>query len=234
LVLSVSRSSWDGPLPAHAAGRQPGTAVLPRGRPAMRRVSGIDVRVTDVIAARATPTTRGRRRPSSRSRAAVATPLPCTAPKFTAHSGPRTWGSASPAVTPWASKSRPPCRVGARGPARSYTTNGTRRAWVLDWTRAHVAVHCCGTAYIVAARRVVYRSLSSPWSGATYYVKRISGPVAVATKWERHPLVCATMPNLRWTTARGLADHAMRAACSPISAVDDQFAGLCPPYAGRV
>lgn len=107
-------------------------------------------------------------------------------------------------------------------------------AWVLDWTRAQVAV-MRGDAYSRALRGVVTDFLGTR-DGATYYVKRISG------LWQRydlgngHPLVGATMPNhLRLDGGARLADHARECHALLVDlAGDDRLAALAKSYAGRL
>ena len=71
--------------------------------------------------------------------------------------------------------------------------------------------------------------------GATYYVKRISG------LWQRydlgngHPLVGATMPDLRLDDGTRLCDHAHEGRALLVDlAGDDRLAALAKRYAGRV
>ncbi|MGB6578617.1 MAG: FAD-dependent monooxygenase [Streptosporangiaceae bacterium] len=106
-------------------------------------------------------------------------------------------------------------------------------AWVLDWTRAQVAV-MRGDPYSRALRGVVTDFLGTP-DGATYYVSRISG------LWQRydlgngHPLVGATMPNLRLDDGTRLADHTHEGRALLVDlAGDDQLATLAKSYAGRL
>ncbi|MEU9125809.1 FAD-dependent monooxygenase [Streptomyces sp. NPDC048506] len=106
-------------------------------------------------------------------------------------------------------------------------------AWVLDWTRAQVAV-MRGDAYSRALRDVVTDLLGTR-DGATSYVKRISG------LWQRydlgngHPLVGATMPDLRLDDGTRLADHTHEGRALLVDlAGNDQLAALAEPYAGRL
>jgi len=108
-------------------------------------------------------------------------------------------------------------------------------AWVLDWTRAQVAV-MRGDAYSGALRGVVTDFLGTA-GGATYYVQRVSG------LWQRydlgggHPLVGATMPNLRLADGSRLSDHAQsgRALLVDLTGDDDgRLDALATAYAGRV
>jgi 2-polyprenyl-6-methoxyphenol hydroxylase-like FAD-dependent oxidoreductase len=106
-------------------------------------------------------------------------------------------------------------------------------AWVLDWTRAQVAV-MRGDAYSRALRGVVTDFLGTR-DGATYYVQRISG------LWQRydlgngHPLVGAMMPDLRLDDGSRLSGHAHDGRALLVDlAGDDQLAALARPCAGRL
>jgi hypothetical protein len=106
-------------------------------------------------------------------------------------------------------------------------------AWVLDWTRAQVAV-MRGDAYSGALRGVVTDLLGTT-DGATYYVKRVSG------LWQRydlgggHPLVGATTPDLRLDDGTRLFDHAHQGRALLVDlAGDDDVAALAKRYAGRL
>ena len=91
-----------------------------------------------------------------------------------------------------------------------------------------------GDAYSSALRGAVTDLLGTP-DGATYYVKRISG------LWQRydlgngHPLVGATMPDLRLEDGTRLSDHAHEGRALLVDlAADDRLAALARRYAGRV
>ena len=106
-------------------------------------------------------------------------------------------------------------------------------AWVLDWTRAQVAV-MRGDAYSAALRGVVTDFLGTT-DGATYYVKRISG------LWQRydlgggHPLVGATTRDLRLDDGTRLYEHARQGRALLVDlAEDDHVAALANRYAGRL
>ena len=106
-------------------------------------------------------------------------------------------------------------------------------AWVLDWTRAQVAA-MRGDANSRALRAVVTDFLGTR-DGATYYVKRISG------LWQRydlgggHPLVGVTMPHLRLDDGTRLADHTRDGRALLVDlAGDEELAALAKPYAGRL
>ncbi|MEU9993486.1 FAD-dependent monooxygenase [Streptomyces sp. NPDC048045] len=106
-------------------------------------------------------------------------------------------------------------------------------AWVLDWTRAQVAV-MRGDAYSRALRDTVTDLLGTR-DGATYYVKRISG------LWQRydlgngHPLVGATMSDLRLDDGTRLSDHTRGGRALLVDlAGDDELSALAKPYADRL
>ena len=106
-------------------------------------------------------------------------------------------------------------------------------AWVLDWTRAQVAV-MRGDANSRALRGVVTDFLGTR-DGATYYVQRISGLWQRYDLGDGHPLVGATVPDLRLDDGTRLAGHAHdgRALLVDLTG-DDQLAALAKPYAGRL
>jgi 2-polyprenyl-6-methoxyphenol hydroxylase-like FAD-dependent oxidoreductase len=106
-------------------------------------------------------------------------------------------------------------------------------AWVLDWTRAQVAV-MRGDADSRALRGVVSDFLGTR-DGATYYVKRVSGLQQRYDLGDGHPLVGATMPNLRLDDGTRLADHTHEGRALLVDLTgDDQLAALAKPYAGRL
>jgi 2-polyprenyl-6-methoxyphenol hydroxylase-like FAD-dependent oxidoreductase len=106
-------------------------------------------------------------------------------------------------------------------------------AWVLDWTRAQVAV-MRGDVDSRALRGVVSDFLGTR-DGATYYVKQVSGLWQRYDLGDGHPLVGATMPNLRLDDGTRLADHTHEGRALLVDlAGDDQLAALAKPYAGRL
>jgi len=106
-------------------------------------------------------------------------------------------------------------------------------AWVLDWSRAQVGV-MRGDAYSSALRGVVTDFLGTR-DGATYYVKRISGLWQNYEFGDGHPLIGAMMPNLRLDDGTRLADHAHDGRALLVDlAGDDQLVALAKPYAGRL
>ena len=91
-----------------------------------------------------------------------------------------------------------------------------------------------GDAYSGALRGVVTDFLGTR-DGATYYVKRISGLWQRYDLGDGHPLVGATMPNLRLDDGTQLADHAHEGRALLVDlAGDDRPAVLAKPYAGRL
>ncbi|WP_369393572.1 FAD-dependent monooxygenase [Streptomyces sp. CG1] len=106
-------------------------------------------------------------------------------------------------------------------------------ARVLDWTRAQVAV-MRGDAYSRALRGVV-TDLFGTRDGATSYVKLISGLWQHYDLGDGHPLVGAAMPNLRLDDGTRLSDHTHRGRALLVDlAADDLLATLAKPYAGRL
>jgi 2-polyprenyl-6-methoxyphenol hydroxylase-like FAD-dependent oxidoreductase len=106
-------------------------------------------------------------------------------------------------------------------------------AWVLDWTRAQVAV-MRGDANSRALRGVVTDFLGTT-GGATYYVKRISGLWQHYELGGSHPLVGATMPNLQFDDGTRLADHAHQGRALLVDlGENDELAALAKAHAGRL
>ena len=106
-------------------------------------------------------------------------------------------------------------------------------AWVLDWTRAQVAV-MRGDAYSRALRGVVTDFLGTR-DGATYYVTRISGLWQRYDLGDGHPLVGGTTPDLRLGDGTRLSGHARQGRALLVDlAGDDRLAALAKRYAGRV
>jgi len=197
----------------------------------LRRVSGIDVRVTDVISgtrytdnARQATTYRRGRVLLCGDAAHVHSPFSGQGLNLGIGDAVNLGWKLAATVQGWAPE------------GLLYTYTSERHpigAWVLDWTRAQVAV-MRGDAYSGALRGVVTDLLGTR-DGATYYVKRISG------LWQRyemgngHPLVGATMPNLRLDDGTRLADHTHEGRVLLVDlAGDDRVAALAQPYAGRV
>ena len=197
----------------------------------LRRVSGVDVRVTEVISA--TRYTDNARQATNYRRGRV---LLCgdAAHVHSPFSGQGLnlglgdavnlgWKLAA-TVQGWAPEGLLDTYTSERHPIG---------AWVLDWTRAQVAV-MRGDAYSRALRGVVTDFLGTR-DGATYYVKRISGLWQRYDLGDGHPLVGATMPNLRLDDGTRLADHTHEGRALLVDlAGDDELAALAKPYAGRL
>ena len=117
-----------------------------------------------------------------------------------------------------------------RMPDRLLDTYTTERhpigAWVLDWTRAQIAI-MRPDPYARAIRAVV-GDLVGTTAGTTYFAKKISGV------WQRydlpgdHPLVGASAPDLTFTDGTRLADHLHdgRGALFDLGGVADKPAGV--------
>jgi 2-polyprenyl-6-methoxyphenol hydroxylase-like FAD-dependent oxidoreductase len=198
----------------------------------LRRVSGVDVRVTDVISgtrytdnARQATTYRRGRVLLCGDAAHVHSPFSGQGLNLGLGDAVNLGWKLGATVRGWAPEGLLDTYTSERHPIG---------AWVLDWTRAQVAV-MRGDAYSRALRDVVTDFLGTR-DGATYYVKRISG------LWQRydlgngHPLVGATMPNnLRLDDGTRLADHAQEGQGLLVDlAGDDQLAALAKSYAGRL
>ncbi len=197
----------------------------------LRRVSGVDVRVTEVISgtrytdnARQATTYRRGRVLLCGDAAHVHSPFSGQGLNLGIGDAVNLGWKLGATVQEWAPEGLLDTYTSERHPIG---------AWVLDWTRAQVAV-MRGDAYSRALRGVVTDFLGTR-DGATYYVKRISG------LWQRydlgngHPLVGATMPNLRLDDGTRLSDHTHEGRSLLVDlAGDDRLAALAKPYAGRL
>jgi 2-polyprenyl-6-methoxyphenol hydroxylase-like FAD-dependent oxidoreductase len=197
----------------------------------LRRVSGVDVRVTEVISG--TRFTDNARQVTTYQRGRV---LLCgdAAHVHSPFSGQGLnlglgdavnlgWKLAA-AVRGWAPEGLLDTYTSERHPIG---------AWVLDWTRAQVAA-MRGDAYSSALRGVVTDFLGTR-DGATYYVTRISG------LWQRydlgngHPLIGAAVPDLELEDGTRLFDRAHHGRALLVDlAGDDRLAAVAKRYAGRV
>jgi 2-polyprenyl-6-methoxyphenol hydroxylase-like FAD-dependent oxidoreductase len=197
----------------------------------LRRVSGVDVRVTEVTSgtrftdnARQATTYRRGRVLLCGDAAHVHSPFSGQGLNLGIGDAVNLGWKLAATVQGWA----PP------GLLDSYTSERHPiGAWVLDWTRAQVAV-MRGDAYSGALRGVVTDFLGTT-DGATYYVQRISG------LWQRydlgggHPLVGATTPDLRLGDGTRLSDHAHEGQALLVDLTrDDRLAALAKRYPGRV
>ena len=197
----------------------------------LRRVSGVDVRVTEVISgtrftdnARQATTYRRGRVLLCGDAAHVHSPFSGQGLNLGIGDAVNLGWKLAATVQGWAPEGLLDTYTSERHPIG---------AWVLDWTRAQVAA-MRGDAYSSALRGVVTDFLGTP-DGATYYVKRISG------LWQRydlgngHPLVGATVPVLRLDDGTRLSDHAHEGRALLVDlAGDDRLAALAKRYAGRV
>jgi 2-polyprenyl-6-methoxyphenol hydroxylase-like FAD-dependent oxidoreductase len=197
----------------------------------LRRVSGVDVRVTEVVSgtrytdnARQATTYRRGRVLLCGDAAHVHSPFSGQGLNLGIADAVNLGWKLAATVPGWAPEGLLDTYTSERHPIG---------AWVLDWTRAQVAV-MRGDAYSRALRGVVTDFLGTR-DGATYYVKRISG------LWQRydlgngHPLVGMAMPNLRLDDGTRLADHTHEGRALLVDlAGDDRLAALAKPYAGRL
>ena len=197
----------------------------------LRRVSGVDVRVTEVVSgtrftdnARQATTYRRGRVLLCGDAAHVHSPFSGQGLNLGIGDAVNLGWKLAATVQGWAPEGLLDTYTSERHPIG---------AWVLDWTRAQVAA-MRGDPYSSALRGVVTDLLGTR-DGATYYVKRISG------LWQRydlgngHPLVGATMPDLRLDDGTRLCDHAHEGRALLVDlAADDRLAALASRYAGRV
>jgi 2-polyprenyl-6-methoxyphenol hydroxylase-like FAD-dependent oxidoreductase len=197
----------------------------------LRRVSGVDVRVTEVTSgtrytdhARQATTYRRGRVLLCGDAAHVHSPFSGQGLNLGIGDAVNLGWKLGATVRGWAPEGLLDTYAGERHPIG---------AWVLDWTRAQVAV-MRGDDYSRALRGVVTDFLGTR-DGATYYVKRISG------LWQRydlgngHPLVGATVPSLRLDDGTRLSDHTHEGRALLVDlAGDDRLAVLAKPYAGRL
>ncbi|WP_433179645.1 FAD-dependent monooxygenase [Actinoallomurus sp. CA-150999] len=197
----------------------------------LRRVSGVDVRVTEVVSgtrftdhARQATTYRRGRVLLCGDAAHVHSPFSGQGLNLGLGDAVNLGWKLAATVRGWAPEGLLDTYTGERHPIG---------AWVLDWTRAQVAV-MRGDAYSRALRSVVTDFLGTR-DGATYYVKRISGLWQRYDLGDGHPLVGATMPDLRLEDGTRLADHAHEGRALLVDlAGDDRLAALAKPYAGRL
>ncbi|MDF3293082.1 FAD-dependent monooxygenase [Streptomyces silvisoli] len=106
-------------------------------------------------------------------------------------------------------------------------------AWVLDWTRAQIAV-MRGDAKSAALREVVADLLSTR-AGTTYAVKKISGVTQHIDLPGDHPLVGRFVPDLWLRDGSRLVDHGHGGGFLLLDRTPDgAFARLTAAWAGRV
>jgi 2-polyprenyl-6-methoxyphenol hydroxylase-like FAD-dependent oxidoreductase len=197
----------------------------------LRRVSGVDVRVTDVISgtrftdnARQATTYRRGRVLLAGDAAHVHSPFSGQGLNLGIGDAVNLGWKLAATVRGWAPKGLLDTYTSERHPIG---------AWVLDWTRAQVAV-MRGDAYSSALRGVVTDFLGTR-DGATYYVKRISGLGQRYDLGNGHPLVGAAMPDLTLDDGTRLSDHTRAGGALLVDlAGDERLAALAASYAGRV
>ncbi|HKT01517.1 MAG TPA: FAD-dependent monooxygenase [Rugosimonospora sp.] len=197
----------------------------------LRRVSGVDVRVTDVVSgtrytdhARQATTYRCGRVLLCGDAAHVHSPFSGQGLNLGLGDAVNLGWKLAATVRGWAPEGLLDTYTSERHPVG---------AWVLDWTRAQVAV-MRGDADSRALRGVVTDFLGTR-DGATYYVTRISGLWQRYDLGDGHPLVGAAVPNLRLHDGTRLADHTHEGRALLVDlAGDDQVAALAKPYAGRL
>jgi 2-polyprenyl-6-methoxyphenol hydroxylase-like FAD-dependent oxidoreductase len=197
----------------------------------LRHVSGVDVRVTEVISgtrftdhARQATTYRRGRVLLCGDAAHVHSPFSGQGLNLGIGDAVNLGWKLAATVRGWAPEGLLDTYTGERHPIG---------AWVLDWTRAQVAV-MRGDANSRALRAVVTDFLGTR-DGATYYVKRISGLWQRYDLGDGHPLVGATMPDLRLNDGTRLSDHTHGGRALLVDlAEDDRLAALAKPYAERL
>jgi 2-polyprenyl-6-methoxyphenol hydroxylase-like FAD-dependent oxidoreductase len=196
----------------------------------LRRVSGVDVRVTEVTSgtrftdnARQATTYRRGRVLLCGDAAHVHSPFSGQGLNLGIGDAVNLGWKLAATVQGWAPEGLLDTYTGERHPIG---------AGVLDWTRAQVAV-MRGDAYSSALRGVVTDFLGTP-DGATYYVQRISGLGQRYDLGNGHPLVGATMPDLRLDDSTRLSDHTHGGRTLLVDlAGDGRLAAVAAPYAGR-
>jgi 2-polyprenyl-6-methoxyphenol hydroxylase-like FAD-dependent oxidoreductase len=106
-------------------------------------------------------------------------------------------------------------------------------ASVLDWTRAQTAV--MRGDHSARALRAVVESLLGTRDGATFYVKQTSGLAQRYPGGSGHPTVGALTPNFELADGTRLSDHTRDGRALLLDADgDDGLASLAAPYAGRL
>ncbi len=205
--------------------------TAPEMEASVKRVSGVDVRITDIIsAARFTDNAR-QATTYRRGRLLLCGDAAHVHSPFSGQGMNLGFGDAvnlgwklSATVQGWAPEGLLDTYTSERHPIG---------AWVLDWTRAQVAM-MRGDAGSTALRCVLTDLLDTR-DGATYYVKLTSG------LWPRydlaggHPLVGAMAPKLRLDDGSWLADHAHSGRTLLVDlAGDDKLAALAEPYSDRL
>jgi 2-polyprenyl-6-methoxyphenol hydroxylase-like FAD-dependent oxidoreductase len=200
----------------------------------VRRVSGVDVRITDITsAARFTDNAR-QATTYRRGRVLLCGDAAHVHSPFSGQGMNLGFGDAvnlgwklAATVQGWAPQGLLDTYTSERHPVG---------AWILDWTRAQVAV-MRGDAGSSALRSLLTDFLGTR-DGATHYVKWASG------LWPRydfgglgasHPLVGTMAPKLRLDDGTWLADHAHGGRTLLVDLTGgDQLSHLAKPYVGRL
>jgi 2-polyprenyl-6-methoxyphenol hydroxylase-like FAD-dependent oxidoreductase len=199
----------------------------------VRRVSGVDVRITDIVsAARFTDNAR-QATTYRRGRVLLCGDAAHVHSPFSGQGMNLGFGDAvnlgwklAATVQGWAPE----------GLLDTYTSERhSVGAAILDWTRAQVAVMRGDAAS--SALRSVLTDFFGTSDGATYYVKRASGlwPRYDLGETDSHPLVGSMMPKIQFDDGTWLADHAHTGRTLLVDlAGDERLSALARPYAGRV
>jgi 2-polyprenyl-6-methoxyphenol hydroxylase-like FAD-dependent oxidoreductase len=106
-------------------------------------------------------------------------------------------------------------------------------AWVLDWTRAQVALMRPDPR--TAALRTVVGDLAATTTGTTYFAKKLSGVWQRVDLGGTHPLVGASAPDLELADGTTLAAHCHGGAAVLLDLADDAAVrAAAEGYPGRV
>ncbi|TWP53880.1 FAD-binding protein [Lentzea tibetensis] len=198
----------------------------------LRRVSGVDVRVTEVAGGGTRFTDNARQATTYRrgrvllcgDAAHVHSPFSGQGLNLGLGDAVNLGWKLAATVRGWAPEGLIDTYTGERHPIG---------AWVLDWTRAQVAV-MRGDAHGSALRAVVTDLLGTQ-DGATHYATRISGLWQRYDLGDGHPLIGATVPDLRLDDGTRLADHARSGRALLVDlAGDDRLAAVAEQYTGRL
>ena len=197
----------------------------------LRRVSGVDVRVTEVISgtrftdnARQATTYRRGRVLLCGDAAHVHSPFSGQGLNLGIGDAVNLGWKLAATVQGWAPEGLLDTYTSERHPIG---------AWVLDWTRAQVAV-MRGDAYSSALRGCGHRFPRHPGRGDLLRQADLR-PVAALRPRERPPAGRRDVPDLRLDDGTRLADHAHEGRALLVDlAGDDRLAALAKRYAGRV
>jgi 2-polyprenyl-6-methoxyphenol hydroxylase-like FAD-dependent oxidoreductase len=199
----------------------------------VRRVSGVDVRITDIVStarftdnARQATTYRRGRVLLCGDAAHVHSPFSGQGMNLGFGDAVNLGWKLAATVQGWAPEGLLDTYTSERHPVG---------AAILDWTRAQVAVMRGDAAS--RALRSVFTDLLGTTDGATYYVKRASGlwPRYDLGETDSHPLVGSMMPKIQFDDGTWLADHAHTGRTLLVDlAGDERLSALARPYAGRL